>query len=103
MPEELFVIVVLSIVSMTVLSIVKMVLRYRREREQLRRGASEGVPLSELEAVVRRAVAGAIAPLAERIEQLEPVRRLPPAGVEGEVSGADVPEGPHEAPVRPVR
>ncbi len=80
MPEEVAVIAIVAIVFGSVITIVKSVLAYRKDVRQGSRGeiaskssVSEGASLttSELEGMMRRAVADATAPLADRIDLLE--------------------------------
>lgn len=69
MPEEIVAIIIISIVAGTFISVVKMILNYRSERFAAHTG-EDALTRSELEAMIRRAVAEATKPMAERIEEL---------------------------------
>ncbi|WP_456426882.1 hypothetical protein [Rhodocaloribacter sp.] len=105
MPEEIVAIIIVSIVAGTFMSFVKMILKYRSERFVSHSGDESSLTRSELEAMIRRAVAEATKPLAERIEELtetleEDAPRL--TGLAPDLlEGADAFE-PEEAP-EPVR
>lgn len=80
MPEEVLIITVVAILSGSFITIVKAVLGYRertrfgtQSTKSLRSRESEGASLttSELEGMMRRAVADATAPLADRMDALE--------------------------------
>ncbi len=67
MPEEILVIILVSILAGTTVSIIRMVLGYRERRST--RGAAPGSSLttSELEKMMRRAVEQATAPLVQKL------------------------------------
>jgi len=71
MPEEILIIVLVSIFSGTAISLLRMVLGYRERRGT--RGTAQGSSLttSELERMMRRAVEEATAPLVKKLEDLE--------------------------------
>lgn len=76
MPEEILIIVIFSILSGTVVSLVRMILGYReRTRGVVQPGPaklpSSSITTSELERLMRSAVEDATAPLADRIARLE--------------------------------
>ena len=108
MPEEILAITIVAIVFGSIVTIVKSVLGYRERtrfgvtpRAGSRSHSSGGASLttSELEDMMRRAVADATAPLAERMDVLEShvasARRLPEADLL-----QDPLESPEQAPVR---
>jgi len=68
MPEEILIIIIVSIVAASVISIVRMGLNFAEKKS-----TSEGSTLttSELERMMRRAVEDATAPLARKVEDLE--------------------------------
>jgi len=68
MPEEILIIIIVSIVAASVISIVRMGLNFAEKTS-----TSEGSTLttSELERMMRRAVEDATAPLARKVEDLE--------------------------------
>ena len=71
MPEEILIIVVMSIFAGTAISIIRMILGFR-ERKGLR-GSAQGSSLttSELERMMRRVVQEATGPLVDKIDNLE--------------------------------
>lgn len=72
MPEELFVLFVLAILSFTILSIIGMTMRYKSKNAQRNIGSgSSSLTTSELERMMKRAVRSAIGPLEEKLETLE--------------------------------
>ncbi len=105
MPEEIVAIIIISIVAGTFISFMKMILNHRSEQFAARAGDDPSLTRSELEAMIRRAVAEATKPLAERIEELaETLEGDAPRQPE---PAPDLPEGadafePEEAP-EPVR
>lgn len=91
MPEEIFVLFLCAMLTMTVMT--GMVLSHRRKTKELQSGAGKGgssLTTSELERIMRRAVDEGTEPLRQAVEDLEarlaerassrePVRALPPA------------------------
>ncbi len=105
MPDEIVAIIIISIIAGTFISFVKMILNHRSERFVSSSGDESSLTRSELEAMIRRAVAEATKPLAERIEDLAETLegdapRLPEPAPDL-LEGADAFE-PEEAP-EPVR
>ena len=80
MPEEIFIIIVVAILAGTFTTTVKLILNHLKDqrRDASAGTASGGVTTSELEALMRRAVAEANAPLLARIEDLEEQRQALP-------------------------
>ncbi len=75
MPEEIFIIIALSILSGTVLAMVKSVLNYKSSKHQhVEHTTGASLTTSELERLMQGAVEKATAPLAAQIDALE--RRL---------------------------
>lgn len=72
MPEEIFALLIISILSLTVLSILAMSLRYksRKAERSITRGSSS-LTTSELERMIKRAVKLATSPMEEQLERLE--------------------------------
>lgn len=89
MPEEILIIVIFSIVSGSILSMVRMILGYRERTRgvvqtppaKLSASTSSSITTSELERLMRSAVQDATAPLAERISRLEKTGAGPQAAV----------------------
>ena len=88
MPEEIFILFLFAMLTMTVMT--GMVLRHRRKTKELQAGSRSGegsLTTSELERLMRRAVDESTEPLRQAIEDLEArlaeqgdaVRALPPA------------------------
>lgn len=77
MPEEIMVIAIIAIIfgTITVMSIVKTVMRYKygeqKKASQLDTTTSQSMTTSELKAMLRETVTEATQPLVERIEMLE--------------------------------
>lgn len=73
MPEEILIIFVLSIMSVTILSIIKMSLNYKRSSRAERHQQSDSGSLttSELESMMRRAVEQSMSGVSGKIENLE--------------------------------
>jgi hypothetical protein len=72
MPEEVLALLIITILSVTVLSIVGMTLRYKsRKGQQSVSSGSSSLTTSELERMMKRAVRDATAPLEEKLDQLE--------------------------------
>lgn len=72
MPEEVFVLLVLAVMSFFGLTMTSMILRHRRkQRGSAGSSAESSMTTSELESMMRRAVEDATAPLASKIEDLE--------------------------------
>ena len=76
MPEEVFIIVVVAILS----GVVKTIVGYLRERDR-KTGGDNSLTTSELKQIVANTVAEATAPLEDRFAMLERrmERQLPPA------------------------
>lgn len=68
MPEEILIIIIVSIVAASVISIVRMGLNFA---EKTRTSEGSTLTTSELERMMRRAVEDATAPLARKVEDLE--------------------------------
>ncbi|RMF53883.1 MAG: hypothetical protein D6746_15065 [Bacteroidetes bacterium] len=103
MPEEVFIIIIFSIVSFTSLMITKMVLDHRREKGRARAGGDGGITTSELEALVKRAMEQAMRPLIARLDDLEERNLLPPAREPEPLSGDDRDAEREEQRVRRTR
>lgn len=71
MPEEIFVIFVLMIMSFFGLAMTSMILRHRRRNKEGKASDGASMTTTELESIMRRAVEDATAPLAAKIEDLE--------------------------------
>lgn len=71
MPEEIFVIFVLMIMSFFGLTMTSMILRHRRRNKEEKASGGASMTTSDLEQIMRRAVEDATAPLASKIEDLE--------------------------------
>ena len=72
MPEEVFVLIVLSVLSFFGLTMTSMILRHRRKQRGSAGASSESsMTTSQLESTMRRAVEDATAPLSAKIEDLE--------------------------------
>ncbi|MEZ4700160.1 MAG: hypothetical protein R2834_07500 [Rhodothermales bacterium] len=73
MPEEIFIIVIVSILAGTFSGIVKMVLAFMRERQTAGAGHATGDTLtqSELSRMIEEAVRKATSDLSHRVEALE--------------------------------
>lgn len=72
MPEEVFVLFVLSVLSFFGLTMTSMILRHRRKQRGSAGASSESsMTTSQLESMMRRAVEDATAPLSAKIEDLE--------------------------------
>ena len=72
MPEEIFVLFMLLVMSMFGLTMTSMILRHRRKQKAGSSSSSEAsMTTSDLEHLMRRAVEDATAPLAAKIEDLE--------------------------------
>ena len=71
MPEEILIIVIVSILAGTSMSLIRMILGHR-ERTSLK-GSVQGASMttSELERMMKRAVEEATEPLARKVEELE--------------------------------
>lgn len=73
MPEEIFVLFLMLVLSTFGLTMTSMILRHRRKQRsgQTSGGGDASMTTSELESIMRRAVEDATAPLAAKIEDLE--------------------------------
>jgi len=72
MPEEIFVLFMLLVMSTFGLTMTSMILRHRRKQKAGQSAASDAsMTTSQLESMMRRAVEDATAPLAAKIEDLE--------------------------------
>jgi len=71
MPEEIAIIIVMSIIAGTLMVLFGMTLNYRKTKFQVRQEKGDGLTQSELEAMIERAVRNATTPLAEKIEDLQ--------------------------------
>ena len=72
MPEEIFILFLITILSFTTLMIVGMTLRHKsKNRERSSLSASSSLTTSELERMMGRAVKAATAPLNKKIDRLE--------------------------------
>lgn len=71
MPEEVFVLFMLLVMSMFGLTLTSMVLRHRRKQKAGSSSSETSMTTSDLEHLMRRAVEDATAPLAAKIEDLE--------------------------------
>ncbi len=71
MPEEILAIIIVSIVAVTILSIVRMSLKYVETTGKSRTSEGSSLTTSELERLMRRAVEEATAPLTKKVEDLE--------------------------------
>ena len=71
MPEEIFVLFVLMIMSFFGLTMTSMILRHRRRNKEVKSAEGASMTTSDLEQIMRRAVEDATAPLATKIEDLE--------------------------------
>ncbi len=73
MPEEVFVLFMLTVMSFFGLTLTSMILRHKRKQNAGQKSVSDGSSMttSELESMMRRAVEDATAPLAAKIEDLE--------------------------------
>lgn len=88
MPEEILVIVILSIVAGTITSMTKMILSHRERTRggipQREASGQSSVTTSELERMMHRAVRKATDPLLDRIEELEDRFEAPALPEKGE-------------------
>lgn len=72
MPEEVFVLFMLTVMSVFGLTMTSMILRHRRKQKAGGGSTDESsLTTSQLESMMRRAVEDATAPLAAKIEDLE--------------------------------
>jgi len=73
MPEEFFVLLMLSVLSMFSLTLVKMILNHKRSSrsERVQQSESGSLTTSELESMMRRAVEQSVSGLSGKIENLE--------------------------------
>ena len=72
MPEEIFVLFMLVVLSTFGLTMTSMILRHRRKQKaEKSSGADASMTTSELESMMRRAVEDATAPLVAKVEDLE--------------------------------
>jgi hypothetical protein len=73
MPEEIFVLFLMLVLSTFGLTMTSMILRHRRKQKsgQGTANSDSSMTTSELESMMRRAVEDATAPLAAKIEDLE--------------------------------
>lgn len=71
MPEEIFVLFVLMIMSFFGLTMTSMILRHRRRNKEGKASGGASMTTSDLEQIMRRAVEEATAPLSTKIEDLE--------------------------------
>ncbi len=71
MPDEILVIIVISIIAGTLMGLLGMTLNYRKTKFQARQEEGGGLTQSELEAMIERAVGRATAPLEDKIDQLQ--------------------------------
>lgn len=71
MPEEILIIVIVSILAGTTMSFVRLVLGYKERTST--KGISQGASMttSELERIMKKAVEEATEPLAKKVEDLE--------------------------------
>jgi len=80
MPEEIAIIVVISIAAGTFLAFVKAILGYLSSKRQAQTQEGSSMTTSELERLIRTAVTDANAPILDRLEALErasAARQLP--------------------------
>lgn len=71
MPEEVFVLFILTVMSVFGLSLTSMILRHRRKQGGSTGASDSSMTTSELESMMRRAVEDATAPLTAKVEDLE--------------------------------
>ncbi|MDA0378500.1 MAG: hypothetical protein O3C45_04955 [Bacteroidetes bacterium] len=100
MPEEIAILFVLMILSFFGITMTSMVLRHRRKQRENAPSSGASMTTSDLEAIMRRAVEDATAPLTSKIEDLEMelvrlssgARQLPAHDVSTRLSLEEIPE-----------
>ncbi len=70
MPEEILIIIVMSLVSGSILALWGMTLNYRKAKFQSKSSGDSSLTTGELDRLIRKAVEEATAPLTEKIEEM---------------------------------